>query len=91
MSKSNSSMAIPDAIIMTPDEVNDAITSFLESYDFLVVKGEKHSDVDLKAFKNGIELIIESRGNQATCIKEPIKCLMGRSWIFIYLSMLLKL
>ncbi|MEH7744734.1 hypothetical protein V7659_06715, partial [Neobacillus drentensis] len=61
----NSSQIHPDSVIMTPNDVNDSIVNYLEIKGFSVVRGTTHSEEDIRAVKNDLELIIESRGNQA--------------------------
>ncbi|MGG1679526.1 hypothetical protein ACIFOT_27955 [Neobacillus sp. NRS-1170] len=65
MPTTNSSFVSPDVLIMNPNEVNKSIIDFLEQKGFLITTGASHSEVDIRAVKNNVELIIESRGNQA--------------------------
>ncbi|SFB19824.1 MULTISPECIES: hypothetical protein [unclassified Bacillus (in: firmicutes)] len=58
-------MKNPDKIIMNPDDVNEVIEAILTKCGFTVVRGTAHSEVDIRARKSDIELIVESRGNQA--------------------------
>ncbi|MFP3511481.1 hypothetical protein SB775_17880 [Peribacillus sp. SIMBA_075] len=61
----NSQLLNPDQIIMTPKDVNDRIVQHLQLRGYSIKRGDTHSEVDVRATKNNIELIIESRGNQA--------------------------
>lgn len=58
-------MKNPDKIIMNPDDVNEVIEAILMKCGFTIVRGTAHSEVDIRARKSDIELIVESRGNQA--------------------------
>lgn len=61
----NSQLSKGDPIVMTPSDVNNIIAELLQQKGFNVKKGTSHSEVDIRAIKDGFELIIESRGNQA--------------------------
>ncbi|ALC91471.1 hypothetical protein AM500_18005 [Bacillus sp. FJAT-18017] len=61
-----SKMQNPDTAILTVDELNEAIFKHLGTRNFIINKGRTSSDPDIRAVKFDVELIIESRGNQAS-------------------------
>lgn len=65
MPTTNSSLNSPDKLIMNPNDSNKVIINFLEQNGFIIKIGSSHSEVDIRAIKKDVELLIESRGNQA--------------------------
>ncbi|MDR7074187.1 hypothetical protein [Fictibacillus barbaricus] len=65
MPKSNQALKSPDPIVMTPDDINEALCTYLSANGFSIRRGHDHSEMDIRAVRGKVELFIESRGNQA--------------------------